>query len=75
MLGLFGCTVTNVWHKELALEPPPHSVVNTLGLTPCLLYFDIAVTLMTNELLRPLLDELVLHQGPDCHLETVRQSN
>merc|ERR1711976_1060062 len=34
MLGFAGSTITNVWHKILALEAPAYSVVNTLRLTP-----------------------------------------
>ncbi len=28
------CTVTNIGHLVLTFEPPPHPVVNTLGLAP-----------------------------------------
>lgn len=34
VLGLLGRSITNVWHKNLALEAPSDSVVNTLRLSP-----------------------------------------
>ena len=38
VLGAFGRTITNLWHKVLSLELPADSVVNTLRSTPVPLF-------------------------------------
>lgn len=37
---------THLGHGKLALEPPPHPVINTLGLPPCLLHALVPVGLV-----------------------------
>lgn len=37
---------THLGHRQLALEPPAHPVINTLGLPPCLLDRVVAVRLV-----------------------------
>ena len=51
-------SVTDVGHQVHSLELPPDSVVNTLGLPPAPAELDISIRLMSDELLRPLLDDL-----------------
>ena len=51
-------SVTDVGHQIHSLELPPHSVVNTLRLPPAPAELDISVRLVSDELLRPLLDDL-----------------
>ena len=53
--GLVG-TVTNLGHRELALEAASDAVVNTLRLSPCLLDSLVTVRLMSLEDLGSLLD-------------------
>ena len=72
VLGELGGTVTNVGHFVDALEAPPHPVVNTFGLPPVLLDLVIAVTLVADEPLRPLLDDLGSLGGGDGHLAVGR---
>ena len=56
--GLGVAPVTDVGHEVHSLELPPNSVVNTLGLPPAVGELDIAVRLVPDELLSPLLDDL-----------------
>lgn len=41
--------IADLGHRELALEPAPHPIVNTLGFPPCLLNTLVAVRLVTLE--------------------------
>ena len=56
--GLGVATVANVGHEVHSLELPPNSVVNTLRLPPAFRELDIAIRLVPDELLSPLLDNL-----------------
>ena len=58
--GSLGRTETNGGHHIHSLEAPSHTIVNTFGLTPVTRQLVVSVTLMTSELLRPLLDDLRL---------------
>jgi len=49
MARLLIAAITDLGHRELALEPAPHPVVNTLGFPPSLLDAFIAVGLMPLE--------------------------
>lgn len=42
VLGLLVGSITNAGHEVLSLEPPPHPVINTLGLPPVGLSKNIA---------------------------------
>lgn len=54
--GLLVGTVTNLGHRNLALEPSSNPVVNTLGLPPALLDTVVPVRLVPLEVLCALLD-------------------
>ena len=56
--GLGAATVTDVGHEVHPLELPPNSVVNTLRLPPAFRELDIAIRLVSDEPLGPLLDNL-----------------
>lgn len=43
---LLVAAVANLGHGELALEPTPHSVINTLGFPPCLLNTVVTIGLV-----------------------------
>jgi len=64
-------TVTNARHQVLALETPADSVIDTFRFTPVALEFIISVTLMPDELFRPLLHDLGSVDWSDGHLEVV----
>lgn len=51
-------SITNIWHEILTLESPSNSIVNTLGFSPRSPELHIPVTLMSDERLRPLFDDL-----------------
>lgn len=44
--------VTYRWHDHLTLEPSPHTIVDTLGLSPARVDTLVGVTLMSMEALR-----------------------
>ena len=69
VLGGLGGTVADVGHLVHSLELPADAVVNTLGLPPALLDLVIAVALVADELLRPLLHDLGAGGGGDSHFE------
>lgn len=56
VLGLLVASITDVGHQVLALEAPPHPVVNTFRFPPVGLQLHISVTLVADELLHPLFD-------------------
>lgn len=56
MLGGLARTITNLGHRKLALETASDAVVNTFGLSPCLLDGLVTVRLMSLENLGSLLD-------------------
>ena len=56
--GLGAAAVTDVGHEVHPLEHPPNSVVNTLRLPPAFRELDIAIRLVSDEPLSPLLDNL-----------------
>lgn len=56
VLGGLAGTVTDLGHRELALEAASNAVVNTLGLSPCLLDSLVTVRLVSLEDLGSLLD-------------------
>ena len=62
MLCLLIATIPNVGHQDLTLEPSANSVVNSSWLAPVPLDFNIAIRLMTDELLGPLLDNFRLDE-------------
>merc|ERR1719464_1327116 len=64
--------VTNVGHLVHSLKTPPHSVINTLRLPPALLDLVIPIRLMTNEFLRPLLDNLRPLGGCESHFRSFK---
>merc|ERR1712055_134807 len=51
MLGLLVRSVADAGHKKLTLEAATHPVVDSLRLTPALIYLDISVRLMSDKLL------------------------
>lgn len=55
--------VTDAGHQDLVIEPLPHPVVKAPGIPPVPFDRHIAVRLVPDELLGPLLDNLEIHQG------------
>lgn len=49
--GFLVGTITDLWHSSLALESPPHSVVDTLGFPPTRVNTFESVALMAVEAL------------------------
>lgn len=73
MFGFLVAAIANVGHQHLALEPTPHTVVNTTWLTPTPLDFDISIGLVPDELFGPLLDYLWPGQrSQGCHDATAK---
>ncbi len=58
---LGGRAVADAWHKEDALEAAPHSVVDTLWLSPVVGHLHVPVTLVANESLGALLNAFGLY--------------
>jgi len=54
---LLVAAVPNLGHRELPLEPPPDTVINTLRLPPCLLHALVTIGLVALERLCALLDD------------------
>ena len=66
--GQLGGTVTDVGHEVDSLEATADTVVNTFRLPPVALDLVIAIALVADELLRPLLDDLWAFCWSDGHL-------
>ena len=71
VFGLPVASITNVGHQHLTLEASAHSVVNTSGFSPVCPDLDIAVRLMSNELLGPFLDDLRFGEGSEGRHDAV----
>lgn len=67
VFGGLGGTITNAGHNIDTLESPPDSVVNTFWLPPVAGKLVVAITLVTSELFRPLLDDLGLGSWSNRH--------
>ena len=67
VLSRLGWTKSNGWHNVHALETPPHSIVDTFGLTPVASELLISVTLMPSEFLWPFLNDLGSRSWSDGH--------
>lgn len=48
----FVATITNFGHWELTLEATSHSIIDTLGFSPCLLDSVITVRLMSSRMVK-----------------------
>ena len=66
--GFFSRSVSNIWHQIHAFELSTNTIIDTFGFPPISFYFIISVTLMTNELFRPLLDNFRSRSRCDRHI-------
>jgi len=73
VLGRFVTSVTDVGHFVLPFKASANSVVNSLGLSPIGLDSKEVDRLMSDELLRPLLHDLLVIQRPN-HFVTCYES-
>ena len=65
--GVLGGTITDVGHNVHSLKLPPDSVVDTFRFTPIPGQLVVPITLVTGELLCPLLDNLRLGGWSNSH--------